>query len=164
MFRTTAAISALALIAACGAADTAPATQATATEAPMEAATSPALTLTEIAADLEFPWGMAALPGGDMLVTEREGRLRILRGETLDPTPLTGLPGDIYIDRQGGLLDVALHPDFETNRLVYLSYSQGASDSNRTVVIRGALDEGATGLTGVEEVFAAHTPEKRGGG
>ncbi|MEL6754299.1 MAG: PQQ-dependent sugar dehydrogenase, partial [Pseudomonadota bacterium] len=88
---------------------------------------------------------------------------RILRDGALDDTPLTGLPGDIYVDRQGGLLDVALHPDFAANRMVYLSYSQGDSDSNRTVIVRGTLNEAATGLEGVEEVFAAHTPEKRGG-
>lgn len=157
MLRTATAICALLLAAACTSqADTAETTPAEATGFTLE--------LTEVASDLEFPWGMAALPSGDMLVTEREGRLRILRDGTLDPEPITGLPGDIYVDRQGGLLDVALHPDFETNRMVYLTYSQGTSDSNRTTLIRGILNEAATALEGVEEVFAAHTPEKQGGG
>ncbi|MEO0816404.1 MAG: PQQ-dependent sugar dehydrogenase [Pseudomonadota bacterium] len=156
MLRTAAALSSLLLASACaGAADTPPATP----EAPSDLS----LELTEIATGLEFPWGMAALPSGDMLVSEREGRLRILRAGTLDPTPLEGLPDDIYVNRQGGLLDVALHPDFQTNGMVYLSYSQGDSDSNQTTIIRGTLNDGATALENVEQVFSAHMPEKRGG-
>jgi aldose sugar dehydrogenase len=157
MLRTAAALSALACVAACT-------SQAdTALQGPHADATPFTLELTEIASGLEFPWGMAALPNGDMLVTEREGRLRILRDGALDDTALSGLPGDIYVDRQGGLLDVALHPGFETNRMVYLSYSQGTSDANQTTVIRATLNEAATALEGVEEVFVSDMPEKRGG-
>lgn len=158
MLRTATALSALLLAAACSSqADTAETTE------PAQN-TSFDIELIEVASELEFPWGMAALPGGEMLVTEREGRLRILRDGALDPTPISGLPEDMYIDRQGGLLDVALHPDFEANRLVYLTYSQGTRQANRTVLIRGALNSSGTALEGVEEVFAAHTPEKEGGG
>ncbi|MEL6754714.1 MAG: PQQ-dependent sugar dehydrogenase, partial [Pseudomonadota bacterium] len=139
MIRFLTAASALTLLASCaGSADTGPETA--------DATSDVSLELVEVATGLEFPWGMATLPSGDMLVTEREGRLRILRDGALDDTPLTGLPGDIYVDRQGGLLDVALHPDFAANRMVYLSYSQGDSDSNRTVIVRGTLNEAATGL------------------
>lgn len=156
MTRLFAALPVLALAAACsGAADTAPAAE-TPTEFDLE--------LTEVASGLEFPWGMAVLPSGDMLVTEREGRLRILRGGELDPEPITGVPGDILVERQGGLLDVALDPDFETNRLVYLSYAKGTSDSNATAVTRGRLNEDATALEGAEDILVAHTPQKTGGG
>ncbi|MEM1106050.1 MAG: PQQ-dependent sugar dehydrogenase [Pseudomonadota bacterium] len=156
MIRTAAALSCLTLAAACNVAADVPAPTP-------EVASDLSLTLTEVASGLEFPWGLAALPGGDLLVTEREGRLRILRGGALDAAPLGGLPEDIYVDRQGGLLDVALHPDFDTNRMVYLTYSQGDREANRTVVIRGALNSEATALEGVEEIFAAHMPEKTGG-
>ena len=63
------------------------------------------------------PWGMAFLPSGDMLVTERGGRLRIVRGGKLLPTPVAGVPA-VVAAGQGGLLDVALHPQFATNRTV----------------------------------------------
>ena len=120
-------------------------------------------TLSLVAENVEFPWGMAALPDGNMLVTEREGRLRILRDGILDGEPLTGLPEDILVERQGGLLDVELHPDFATNRLVYLTYAQGTVESNHTTVLRGRLNEAETGLEGVEEIFSSQVPEKEGG-
>jgi len=70
---------------------------------------------------LDHPWGMAFLPNGDMLVTERPGRLRVVHKDgKLDPTPLGGLP-KIRAAVIGGLLDVALHPQFARNRLVYFS-------------------------------------------
>ena len=68
------------------------------------------------------PGRMAFLPDGDMLITERPGRLRILRDGVLDPAPLEGVP-EVYASGQGGLLDVALDPDFASNRLIYLSYA-----------------------------------------
>lgn len=102
---------------------------------------------------LENPWGMAFLPDGDMLITERPGRLRRVSGGRLDPTPLDGLP-PVAAGGQGGLMDVALHPDFANNRLVYLSYAKRRSDGRRTTaVVRGRL-EGAS-LAGVEEIFEA---------
>ena len=160
MTRLSLAASALALTlaaAACsGAADTVPVADAPTTELDLE--------LVEVASGLEFPWGMAVLPNGDMLVTEREGRLRIMRGGELDPTPISGMPDDAYIDGQGGYLDVALDPDFEDNRRVFVSYSQGTREENRTAVIRARLSDDATALEGVEEIFAADMPEKRGGG
>jgi aldose sugar dehydrogenase len=103
---------------------------------------------------LEHPWGMAFLPGGDMLVTERPGRLRIVRNGALLPDPVPGLP-PVRVGGQGGLLDVALHPDFSSNRLVYLSYSKPNADGSEgtTAVIRGRLEDDR--LTNVEEVFEA---------
>jgi glucose/arabinose dehydrogenase len=95
---------------------------------------------------------MAFLPGGDILVTERPGRLRVIRGGVLDPEPVAGVP-EVWASGQGGLLDVALHPDFATNRLVYLSYSKPGEKGATTAVIRGAFD--GERLTGVQEIFEA---------
>ena len=78
--------------------------------------------LTTVVSGLEHPWGMAFLPGGDVLVTERPGRLRIIRDRILDPKPIEGVP-PVYASGQGGLLDVALDPDFASNRVIYLSYA-----------------------------------------
>jgi len=101
---------------------------------------------------LEHPWGMAFLPGGDILVTERPGRLRLIRDGALDPAPIGGLP-EVSDGGQGGLMDVALHPGFAENGLVYLSYSKGGRDGRTTAVVRGRLEQGR--LTGVQEIFEA---------
>lgn len=88
---------------------------------------------------LEFPWGLAFLPDGRLLVTERPGRLRLVGADgTLDRQPVTGLP-DIAAHGQGGLLDVALHPQFSDNRLVYLSYAARGAGGVGTEVARGRL-------------------------
>jgi glucose/arabinose dehydrogenase len=105
-----------------------------------------------VAEGLEFPWGMAFLPGGEILVTERPGRLRVIRGGKLDPTPVAGVPA-VWASGQGGLLDVAIHPDFANNRLVYLSYSKPGPEGATTAVIRGTFD--GERLTGVQEIFEA---------
>ncbi|NJL45458.1 MAG: PQQ-dependent sugar dehydrogenase, partial [Leptolyngbyaceae cyanobacterium SM2_3_12] len=68
---------------------------------------------------LEHPWGLVWLPNGDMLITERPGRVRLVRDGQLDPNPIAGVP-DVLAQGQGGLLDIALHPDFAGNRWVYL--------------------------------------------
>ena len=72
---------------------------------------------------LEHPWALAWLPDGAMLVTERPGRLRIIRDGRLDPRPIAGVP-TVRTDGNGGLMDVAVHPDFASNRLVYLTYTK----------------------------------------
>ncbi|MCI4643265.1 MAG: PQQ-dependent sugar dehydrogenase [Hyphomonadaceae bacterium] len=152
------ALPAFTLITGCtGAADHPPASDTPITPTAFQ----PSLTL--IADEVEFPWGMAALPGGDILLTEREGRLRVLRDGALLPEAVTGLPGDILIDRQGGLLDVELHPAFDDNRLVYLTYAKGTTDDNNTAVIRGRLSEDLAALENVEEIFASNVPGKQGG-
>src|SRR5262249_14803361 len=71
---------------------------------------------------LSHPWSMAWLPNGDMLVTERAGRLRIIRDGVLDPEPISGAP-KVQAGGTSGLLDIALHPKFATNGLVYLAYN-----------------------------------------
>jgi glucose/arabinose dehydrogenase len=109
--------------------------------------------VTTVVDGLAHPWGMAFLPNGDILVTERAGSLRRIAGGTLVAEPLAGLP-DVAAGGQGGLMDVALHPDFPRNQLVYLSYSKGRGDGRRTTAVaRGRLEE--TRLVGVEELFVA---------
>ena len=112
--------------------------------------------VTVVTKGLDHPWGMAFLPDGDMLVTERPGRLRVIRDGVLDPTPVGGLPA-IRAAVIGGLLDVALHPNFERNRLVYFAYSKPDPDEEilaTTAVARARWDGGST-LAAVEDVFVA---------
>ncbi len=88
---------------------------------------------------LEYPWGLAFLPDGRFLVTERPGRLRLAAADgALDPRPVEGLP-PIAAQGQGGLLDVALHPQFAKNGLVYLSYAASGEGGIGTEVARGRL-------------------------
>ena len=103
---------------------------------------------------LQDPWSMAFLPGGDMLVTERPGRLRIVRDGVLQPEPISGTPPVRY-EGQGGLLEVALHPDFESSQLVYLTYSKPNEDFSEgtTAVARARLD--GDSLENFEEIFEA---------
>lgn len=97
-----------------------------------------ALRIVTIASGLEHPWGHTFLPDGRIIVTERPGRLRIIKDGQLDPDPVTGLP-DIAARGQGGLLDVARHPDFSNNRLLYISYSATGTGGIGTEVARGKL-------------------------
>jgi len=100
---------------------------------------------------LEHPWSVVWLPDGRMLVTERPGRLRIVAADgTLDPTPITGLPA-IEPYGQGGLFDVALHPRFAENSLLYLSYAGKGPDGVGTELARGRLV--GTRLENVEVLF-----------
>ncbi|MBT8336596.1 MAG: PQQ-dependent sugar dehydrogenase [Gemmatimonadetes bacterium] len=109
--------------------------------------------VTTVVEGLEHPWGMAFLPGGDMLVTERPGRLRVVRNGALVEAPVSGVP-EVWSRGQGGLLDVALHPDFESTGWVYLSYSKpGPGGTATTAVVRGRFDGSA--LSDVEEIFEA---------
>jgi glucose/arabinose dehydrogenase len=100
------------------------------------------------------PWSIAFLPDGDMLITERPGRLRIVRQGRLLPDPVAGVPA-VFHSSQGGLLEVLPHPDFAANRLIYLTYAKpGADDSQaRTAVLRARFEQDR--LSGVEEIFAA---------
>lgn len=92
--------------------------------------------VTTVATGLEHPWGLAFLPDGRMLVTERPGRLRIVGADGTLPAPVKGIP-EVYETGQGGLLDVALDPRFADNRLVYLSYSEPDGNVAGTAVARG---------------------------
>lgn len=112
--------------------------------------------VTEVAGGLVHPWGLAILPDGSMLVTEREGRLRLIKDGKLLAAAIGGVPV-VYDAGQGGLLDVVLHPDFATNNLVYLSFSKGTKDANHTAIVRGTFD--GTRLNNVQTVFDAF-PER----
>ncbi len=117
-----------------------------------------------VVAGLERPWGLAFLPDGRMLVTERPGRLRVVeRDGRLDPNPVAGLPR-VDPTGQGGLLDVALHPQFAANGWIYWTYVQRGDDGHGTEVARGKLAgaPGAYRLTQVEVLFRMRP--KSGGG
>jgi glucose/arabinose dehydrogenase len=107
-----------------------------------------------VADGLEHPWAIAFLPEGDILVTERPGRLRIVRDGTLLPNAVPGVPA-VRAEGQGGLLDVVLHPDFASNRLLYLSFSKPNADGSEstTAVVRGRFENDE--LLDVEEIFEA---------
>jgi glucose/arabinose dehydrogenase len=92
-----------------------------------------------VASGLQQPWGLAFLPDGRMLVTERPGRLRIVAADGTLAEPVQGLPA-VQAGGQGGLLDVALDPRFADNRLVYWSYTEAAETGNSTAVARGRLE------------------------
>jgi glucose/arabinose dehydrogenase len=108
--------------------------------------------LVTVATGLDHPWGMAFLPDGAMLITERSGQLRLLRDGELASAPIAGVP-EVAASGQGGLLDIALHPDFASNRLVYLSYAGPGADGAATTVARARLGEGA--LEDLEVIFRA---------
>lgn len=102
-----------------------------------------AFSVTTVAKGLESPWGMTFLPGGRILVTERPGRLRVVAPDGSLSAPVTGLPA-VDPAGQGGLLDVALHPAFATNKLIYWSYAEPQpGGTNNTAVARGTFVEGA---------------------
>ena len=108
--------------------------------------------LETIAQGFEHPWSLAFLPDGSMLVTEREGRLRMIRNGALLSTPISGLP-ELVVSGQGGLLDVILHPEFEQNQILFLSYAHRNRDGMTTRVARARLD--GERFTGVDVIFEA---------
>ena len=112
------------------------------------------------AENLVQPWSIAFLPGGDVLITERPGRLRIVRNGKLLPSPVEGVPPVVF-QGQGGLLEVAPHPDFATNRLLYISYSKQVGDAPpagskertpaTTALIRARFENDR--LTNIQQLF-----------
>jgi glucose/arabinose dehydrogenase len=97
-----------------------------------------AFRLIKLVDGLDHPWSVAFLPDGGMLVTERPGRLRVVRDGKLQPEPVAGVPA-VYARGQGGLLDVALHPQFAQNGLVYLSYAEPGEGGASTALARAKL-------------------------
>lgn len=132
--------------AACGAREPA----APAAAAPSAATVHGSLEITPVAQGFEHPWGLAFLPDGRMLVTERPGRLRIVSSDGAVSAPVAGVPA-VYSKGQGGLLDVALDPDFATDPWVYLSFSEPGEGGGGTAVARGRLADGK--LTDVAVIF-----------
>ncbi|PAU58445.1 oxidoreductase [Pseudomonas sp. PIC25] len=112
------------------------------------------LTVTEVVGGLENPWALAFLPGDEgTLITERPGRLRLLDRSGNLSRPLAGVP-DVFARSQGGLLDVAVSPDFATDRLVYLSYAEaGEGGRAGTSVGRGKLSADRTRLDDFQVIF-----------
>ncbi|MEL6324632.1 MAG: PQQ-dependent sugar dehydrogenase, partial [Pseudomonadota bacterium] len=109
--------------------------------------------LTPVVEELEFPWGIAVLPDGNMLVTEREGRLNLVT-PTGDKTVISGAP-DAFVERQGGYFGLALDPDFASNRTIYMSYAEGDARDNATAVMRAVLSEDGTALSDVTDIYRA---------
>jgi glucose/arabinose dehydrogenase len=103
-----------------------------------------------VAGDLAHPWGLAFLPDGRILVTEREGRLRIVTVDGRLSAPVAGVP-EVFAEGQGGLLDVAVGPDFAADRRIYLCYAEAGEGGASTAAARGRLAEDA--LTEVEVIF-----------
>ncbi|GGE68723.1 hypothetical protein GCM10011533_21360 [Streptosporangium jomthongense] len=114
--------------------------------------------LETVADGLEHPWSLAFLPDGSMLVTERAGRLRVIQNGKLLPRAVEGLPTSA-VSGQGGLLDIVLHPDFEENRTLFLSYAHRSSEGMTTRAARAIYEEGR--LKNVEVIFEA-LPRSRG--
>ncbi len=138
--------------------------EAQAQETPAQRSPAPesikGLRIETVARGLEHPWGLALLPDGRMLVTERPGRLRMVGRDGRLSQPLTGVP-KVYAQGQGGLLDVALDPGFAENRLVYLSYAEPGEGGVGTAAARGRLAEG--GLEDVRVIYRQY-PKVEGGG
>ena len=105
--------------------------------------------LSKVVGGFENPWAVAFLPDGRFLITERPGRLNVVDGDQV--TEISGLP-EVTARGQGGLMEVSLHPDFEDNGWIYLTYSRGNDDGETAVVlIRGQLD--GTDFVNQEEIF-----------
>lgn len=113
----------------------------------------------ELVRGLEQPWSLAFLPDGRLLVTEKAGRLRFVKDNKLDPQPVAGLP-EVTVHGQGGLMDVALHPQFSQNALVYLSYAARGEDGVGTEVARGRL--AGHQLENVQVIFRQSPKGSRG--
>lgn len=116
--------------------------------------TETALAHTVVASGLEEPWGLALLPDGRWLVTERPGRLRIISAAGVVGAPITGLPA-VDPRGQGGLLDVVIGPTFGRDRLVYWSYAEPREGGNATSVARGRLSDDGTRVEAVQVIFRA---------
>src|SRR5439155_2959244 len=109
---------------------------------------------------LDHPWGIAFVPDGSMLVTERPGRLRVIRNGVVDPTPIGPLPA-MLATGLGGALDVSLHPQFATNRLIYIAYSKPAEGSvgNATTAVYRARWDGGSTLADGKDIFVANSSQ-----
>lgn len=149
--RRLAAASSLVVLAACTAAEP---IEATGTET----AQDHRVTVVTVASGLEHPWGVAFLPNGEILVTEREGRIRLVRDGALQQQPVSGGP-DVWARGQGGLLDIALHPRFAENQLVYLTYSKAGQGGGTTALARARWTGSA--LEGLQDLIVTEAWSSR---
>lgn len=112
------------------------------------------------ATGLENPWGIAALPAGGYLVTERPGRLRYVGADGAVSAPISGVPS-VLARRQGGLLDVTISPDFGRNRVLFLSYAKPLDGGgSATAVARAVLSDDLTELTDLRDIFVQDPPSQ----
>ena len=126
-----------------------------------ETAEARKIRVTVVARGLSHPWSLVFLPDGSLLVTERPGRLRVIRNGVLDPTPIAGVPR-ARTDGNGGLMDIALHPNFADNRLVYLTYTKPVENGKGTPALaRGRLEGGA--LVDVKDLLVPEAYEGNSG-
>lgn len=112
-----------------------------------------------VAEGLQFPWGMAFMPDGNLLVTEKIGQLRIITPDGRVSEPIKGVPA-VLVQQQGGLLDIALDPEFSKNRLIYLSYSEPEGSKASTAVAKAELKNGS--LENLQVIFR-QWPKTEGG-
>lgn len=105
---------------------------------------------------LDHPWSLAFLPDGTILVTERPGRLRVIRNGMLDPTPISGVP-PVLATGLGGLMDIVLHPKFARNHLLYLAYAKPGAEARdqSTLAVARARWDGSGSLRDVQDIFVA---------
>lgn len=114
----------------------------------------------EVADGIDFPLSMAFLPNGDMLVTEKKGALRRVSNGVVAPQPISGTP-TVVSRGQGGLHEVALHPQFATNRIIYLAYAKATTGNKSTTALaRGRLEGDA--IVGLTDIFVAQTNSSAG--
>jgi glucose/arabinose dehydrogenase len=113
-----------------------------------------AFDVTVVARGLVHPWAVEPLPGGDLLVTERPGRMRVISASGTVGEPITGIP-PVDSGGQGGLLDVALGPTFTSDRMIYWSYSEPREGGNATSVARGVLAPDGRSVSQVAVIFRA---------
>jgi glucose/arabinose dehydrogenase len=114
-----------------------------------------------VARGIPHPWSLAFLPNGDMLVTERGGRIRIVHDGVLSTTPITGVP-KVYAVRNAGLFDIALHPKFAENKLLYFTYTKPGENGQSAIALgRGRLE--GDQLTDVRELFTGEWTTLLGG-
>lgn len=128
-------------------------------EAAPPAAAAAAYATETLASGLNFPWSMAFAPDGDILIVEKAGGLRLFRDGALRPEPLAGLPADVMANADSGLHDIALDPDFASNRQVFIAYAGGDDAANRLSIWRARLVDDR--LIDGEVIFRA-TPDKAG--
>jgi glucose/arabinose dehydrogenase len=145
-------VGALVLFACCTAAIPAPAQE-------LHVSEQASFRVVELASGLEFPWSLAFLPDGDLLITEKPGRLRRWSGGRLDPTPVAGVPPVVHKE-DGGLMDVVLHPDFDGNGRIYLCFGHGTMARNALRVASARL--AGTGLDDLRVVIDADNVHKEG--
>ncbi len=114
---------------------------------PEDVASNISVKVDTVLSGLRVPWGMVFLPNGDMLFTERGGELRLVQNGQLHPDPIAGIPS-VRAKGQGGLLDIELHPDYEQNGWIYLSYSsftadggEGGEEDATTAFVRGRIQD-----------------------